>query len=375
MKELIVSKVKEILKQVPLASNAARQKAISEILVGVIDSRKVQFSEISLHIEKKAKVESIECWIQKFFREFDFDYARVCLVLLLFLPSGKLVLSIDRTEWDFGKYQCNILMIVACKEGIGIPLYWELLDNNSGNSNCKQRIELLEKLVSVIGKERIAYIVGDREFIGYEWLKWLNINEIDYCMRVPKHHTVTLKTGESYRIEELLALKVQRFFQDCIVDGVRCNVLMKKLADGDFLFLVGTMFAKELGANYKYRWSIEVLFQSFKERGFDLEATHLTDPKKLSKLLVFISIAVAICVSIGIQHHKKKVKIKTKNHGYKKNSFFKKGLTMLRTVLKRKENNEQAKQILDTLMEFFAIFIRRIQMVLSLNQTLKKILG
>jgi hypothetical protein len=375
MKGIIVSKVKEILRHVPLASNAARQKAISEILVGLIDSRKVQFSEISLHIEKKAKVESTECWIQKFFREFEFDYERVCLALLLFLPSGKLVLSIDRTEWDFGKYQCNVLMIVASKAGVGIPLYWELLDNNSGNSNCKQRIELLEKLVSVIGKERISYIVGDREFIGYEWLKWLTINEIDYCMRVPKHHAVTLKNGESYRIEELLNLKVERFYQGCIVDGVRCNVLLKKLADGDFLFLIGTMYAKELGASYKYRWSIEVLFQSFKKRGFDLEATHLASSKKLSKLLVFVSIAVAICVSIGIQHHKKKVKISTKKHGYKKNSFFRSGLTMLRTVFKRKENNKQAKEILDALITFFDIFIRRISMIVSLNQTFKKILG
>ena len=88
------------------------------------------------------------------------------MLLVLFFPKGKLSLSIDRTEWDFGKYQCNILMIVAKNDSVGIPLFWELLDNKSGNSNCKDRCNLLAKVIKVIGKERIDVLVGDREFIG-----------------------------------------------------------------------------------------------------------------------------------------------------------------------------------------------------------------
>jgi hypothetical protein len=61
-------------------------------------------------------------------------------------------------------------------------------------------------------------------------------------------------------------------------------------------------------------------------RGFDLESTHLQCPKKLSKLLVFISIMVALRVKIGEYCHEKVQKIKTKKHGYKANSFFRKGL-------------------------------------------------
>jgi hypothetical protein len=30
-------------------------------------------------------------------------------------------------------------MIVAQNGSVGIPLYWELLDNKSGNSNCQNR--------------------------------------------------------------------------------------------------------------------------------------------------------------------------------------------------------------------------------------------
>jgi hypothetical protein len=66
--------------------------------LGLIDSKKVQFQEIALHIESDARVESIERNIQSFFKDYDFDYQQVCMLLSLFLPKGKLTLSIDRTD-------------------------------------------------------------------------------------------------------------------------------------------------------------------------------------------------------------------------------------------------------------------------------------
>ena len=72
-----------------------------------------------------------------FFREVEIDYHCVAALLLSLLPKGKkLRLCIDRTEWDFGKYQVNILMVLVGCGQLQIPLYWELLDNKSGNSNA-----------------------------------------------------------------------------------------------------------------------------------------------------------------------------------------------------------------------------------------------
>ncbi|MFN4145319.1 MAG: IS4 family transposase [Runella sp.] len=353
MKSIIRNKFIELLDKIPLAKNLARKKFISSFILGLIDSRKVQFNEIAIHIESTAKLESVERNIQSFFKDYDFDYQQVCLLLLMFLPKGKLSLSIDRTEWDFGEYQCNILMIVAKSGSIGIPLYWELLDNNSGNSCCPDRCHLLEKLIQVIGKERIGAIVGDREFIGLQWVKYLKDNKIHFCMRIPKSHLITLKNDESYTISELLEKKTERYFQDCLVDGIWCNVMLKKLPDNEFLFLMGSIPAKQLGSFYRRRWCIEVLFQTFKERGFDLESTHLKCSKKLSKLLVFVSIAVALCVKVGEYYHGKVQRIKIKKHGYKANSFFRKGLDIVRRGLKN-----TTKEFLQLWQECVSIFIR-----------------
>jgi Transposase DDE domain len=369
MKKIIRDEVIKLLQKIPLATNLARKKFISSFLMGLIDSEKVQFREVALHIESEAKIESIERNIQSFFKDYEFDYDQVCLLLVLFLPRGKLSLSIDRTEWDFGIYQCNILMIVAKNGSVGIPLYWSLLDNKSGNSHCKDRIDLLSKLIKVIGKERIGVIVGDREFIGIEWIKYLKINGIEFCMRVPKSHLVTLKNGDCYSIDTLLSTQTERYFQDCRIDGVWCNTMLKRMPDNDFLFLMGNLPAKKLGEFYRRRWCIEVLFQTFKGRGFDLESTHLKCSKKLSKLIVFVSIAVAICVKVGEYHHKNIQKIKTNNKGRQTNSFFRKGSDILRRGLKNANDN-----FIRLCTEYIEIMIRWIDIQMSYNQIVTKYL-
>lgn len=367
MKKIIRDEIIKLFAKIPLATNLARKKFISSFLLGIIDSRKVQFNEIALHIESDAKTESIERTIQSFFKDYEFDFDQVCLLLIMFLPKGELTLSIDRTEWDFGSYQCNILMIVAKNGSVGIPLYWSLLDNNSGNSNCKDRIDLLSKLLNIIGKDRIGMIVGDREFIGVEWIKYLKINDIKFCMRVPKSHLVMLKNGNCYSIEELLNTQTERYFQDCQVDGVWCNTMIKRLKESDFLFLIGNLPAKQLGGFYRRRWCIEVLFQTFKRRGFDLESTHLRCSKKLSKLLVFVSIAVAVCVRFGEEHIKKVQKIKIQKNGYKAHSVFRQGIDVLRRGLKNIKTD-----FVSLCKEYIEKMIRWINIQISYNQIVTK---
>jgi hypothetical protein len=193
MNNKIRNKIKNCLLFLQIKANLARKKFIVEIILAIIASRKVQFHEISLHIENEAKVDSTERRIQAFFSDFEFNYQDIASFLLMLLPKGKLTLCIDRTEWDFGKFQCNILMVTARCEGVGIPLFWELLDNKSGNSKAQNRIDLMEKCINLLGK-RIDIVIGDREFIGIKWLKWLKENKIGFCMRIPKSHTIQLKT-------------------------------------------------------------------------------------------------------------------------------------------------------------------------------------
>lgn len=334
MKQGFVEQISNSLVKVPIVENLARQKFIHLFILGLIKSKNVQFSEIAQHLNAKAKLSSNEVRIQDFFREVELDYFYVAMLLVSLLPKkGKLRLCIDRTEWDFGACQVNILMIVAASGSMQVPLYWELLDNKSGNSSSEDRIELLTLCVALLGKERIGLVIGDREFVGHKWMKYLKEKGLLFVMRLPKHHLIQRLDGDVMSVEQLrLQEAAALLLKDCLVDGVWGSVWVKPLEGGEYLFLFGTAKVELFGQFYRKRWSIETCFQSFKQRGFNLEKTQLKDLTKLKKLVALVSIAYSFCQSIGIYLHQKVQKIKKKKHGYKAKSFTRKGIDFLREI-------------------------------------------
>lgn len=339
MKQYCCAEITSILENVPIVMNLARKKFIVLFVLAMIKTRSVQFCEVSQALNDQVKASSNETRIQDFFREVDLNYEQLAILLAMFLPKkGKVTLCIDRTEWDFGKCQVNILMIVVrCRE-ITIPLYWEMLDNKSGNSNTVDRITLLKKCITVLGAKRIGLFLGDREFIGHKWLKFLKDQKIHFCVRVPKHHKIIRSNDfeeQKTTVSELLCSRKVVRLRNCMVDGVWANVYAKQLPDGDFLFLLGTTKMELLPQMYKKRWRIEAFFQNIKKRGFNLEDTHLKCFRKLKKLVGLVSLAYAIVANIGLHHHKRVQLIATKNHGYKENSFSRKGINIVREGLRR----------------------------------------
>lgn len=367
MHNILEDKVKETLAKVAIVKNLSRKKFIWQFIKGLIKVRDVRFSEIATELNDSVKVDSNERRIQAFFEKCVMDYDLVAILLVLFLPKGKVILSMDRTEWDFGQCQINILVIVARCGNIGIPLYFEMLDNKSGNSNTDDRKSILRKCISLLEDRGIEAIVMDREFIGHSWLKFLKENDIDFCVRVPKSHFITLKNELTFTIEELLSTKKERFYHHVRVDGVWVNLHIKELIEGDYLFLIGTFSAKQLGDLYRKRWCIETLFQSLKSRGFNLENSHLRDIDKFKKLFALVSIAFAICLTIGREYVDKTQKIKIKKHGYPSKSIFRGGLDWLRNSF-----NGKHEPIFYQLLSKFA---RWINIQLSYSQHLLKIIG
>jgi hypothetical protein len=86
MKSIISSKIKNLFSEIPLAKNLAKQTFISEFTLCVIKSRNVQFKEVGLHFTNDSKLVSTKRRIQAFFKDFDFDYQQVVILLVMFYP-------------------------------------------------------------------------------------------------------------------------------------------------------------------------------------------------------------------------------------------------------------------------------------------------
>ena len=104
----------------------------------------------------------------------------------------------------------------------------------------------------------------------------------------------------------------------------------KKLKDGQLLILVSNFASQAVCELYRIRWQIETLFSALKQRGFNLESTHITTAARLSNLFFIVSIAFIwayrqgdICLAKGW------VPLKPKKHGYAQHSIVRTGINII----------------------------------------------
>jgi len=123
VKHCLSTNITTVLQHAPVVRNLARQKFVSQFVIALLKSRNVQFCEVAQHLNDAVKPASNETRIQDFFRETALNYLVLAQLLLGLLPAqGKLRLCLDRTEWDFGQCQVNILLVTVGRGTFQLPL-------------------------------------------------------------------------------------------------------------------------------------------------------------------------------------------------------------------------------------------------------------
>lgn len=316
--------------------NLARKKFILSFMMGIILSKSVNFSAIAEHFSPDVKLSSHQRRIERFFNEYQLDYVQIACLLLCFLPPGRISISIDRTNWKFGNQNINYLVITAQSRGVGIPLFFELLDKK-GNSNTIERENLLKKLFRILPAKQICSFCADREFIGKRWYKFLIENKIPFYIRVKSDTKITFNGG-TFAAKYFAISNKKRIFENIQVYGLTLHLTAKRIVckndpKDKYLLILTNGNVEKAMAIYRSRWSIEVFFQSVKKRGFNLEDTHLDELDKLKKLFAFVCLSFAVCFKIGADKNDGQEPIKKRKNGYKRSSFFRYGLDEIRRVL------------------------------------------
>jgi hypothetical protein len=317
-----------------LGINKARAKFITLFIASLIRVRTVNLTEIALNFSPEVESPSSYRRIQDFFVRFKMCYHLLAKLIMSLLPKDPLVLSIDRTNWQFGKADINIFMLSVEYHGVAVPVLWHML-NKRGNSNQTERITLLKEFTGLFGKHRIDKLLADREFIGEQWIKYLKKEGITFGVRV-KHNMIAdnIKgiVGQK-KLSELFASPKTRVYKSISIFGTTLNIAGKKLTHkDDYLIIVTNGAAQNILEQYRRRWKIETMFSFLKTRGFNLESTHMTCPNKLRMLVGLLAIAFLFCLSIGVQKNKEKP-IGIKTHGRKAISLFRYGLDNIRKIV------------------------------------------
>lgn len=332
--------------RLPSSWHRARLKFIARYVGSLLKLTTTNGKKLALALNPQVQSSSNYRRIQRFMSGFAFDFLAFGRFLLRLLPQKSgFVVVMDRTEWHFGSKPVNVLMVGFAYKGIAFPVLWDVLPKE-GSSSTEERKALFERFLRLVEPDEIRAFVADREFIGSGWLGFLSDRDVPFVIRIRSNRGVALGSPGGP------ALPARMFFRGCprgggarrlaggeqrFVGGQPVSVLGKRLhgKSGEFLVLITSpgVASEQASRLYRRRWEIETLFAAMKSQGFDLEATHVTDPERVSRLIGLLSLAFVWSHLVGQWRHAEQRPLKVKKHGWPEQSLFRYGLDLLQSVM------------------------------------------
>lgn len=305
-----ITKLSSLLKQQFLL-HMSRIECLGSFILAIIECRPVNMAVLAQKFAG-CQPESSYKRLQRFVKEISFKGTQLAYLIISILgieKGGQWQLIFDRSNWKVGSKDINVLFLAVCYKGYAVPLFYTFLkDKKSGNSNYTDRILLMEKFIHTFGINRIGVLLGDREFIGHMWMKYLIRNKIPFCVRLKESwNKVALQNGDFLEVKKCFP-DLQRGEQKSLglcqlgqgKDSVDCFVTgMRAPAKGEWVTVAHSEGLKDPCSLYRQRWRIETMFKTMKTGGFNLEDTHLTRPERLECLLGVLAIAFVICHKAG----------------------------------------------------------------------------
>jgi len=318
-----------------------RTETLALLIIAMVSARTVNLSHLAAERPGAAQVASTYRRLQRFFQHVrpGRDWAAPLVAELAGLrASRRWYLALDRTQWRVGACEVNFLVLAAVTRRARLPLIWTMIPGR-GCSDTRQRIALMRRYLRLFEASTIRMLLADREFVGREWMDFLNDNNIPFAIRLREDLRLTTEEGH----ELTFTARLRRAGRGRTMRGwlgagesrgrTRLSFAARPLADGAWLVVATNVRPLAALDAYRRRWAIECLFSDTKTRGFNMEDTRLKHPAKLSLLMGLVALATAWAARtakdrLGTRWPPRKA------HGYLAKSWFRTGFDLIRNQLR-----------------------------------------
>jgi hypothetical protein len=280
---------------------------LAALISGIVGSHSTQLPKIATQVPNGTKPESR---VKRFARWVDNDaittevyFIPYAEILLRHLALQTLVVVMDGSSVGRG---CVALMMHVVYKGRALPLGWQVRKGKKGHFPEDMHMALVEQLYDLIPTGARVVLLGDGEFDGTRLQQTVQAYHWSYVVRTGSHITVEWD-GEHFRCEPVAAcikpgtLVVLRDVR-VTEEGYGPLMLLCCWARGykDPLYLLTNMDSADEACHwYTKRFRIETFFSDQKSRGFHVHKSHLSDPMRLTRVLMATCLAYIWIVYLG----------------------------------------------------------------------------
>jgi len=291
----------------PSGRLAQHLTTLAAFISGIVGSKSSQLPSIATKAPDRAKPDSrvkrLSRWLDNDAILEEVYFLPYAEMLLHQLALETLVLVMDGSGVGRG---CCALMMHVIYQGRALPLAWRVRQCPKGHFPEDLHIALVELVLELIPAGTKVVFLGDGEFDGIQLQETMHEAGWWYACRTSKGNTATWD-DETFHVDELGAcIKPGRLIELKEVALTREAygpvMLLCCWAQGQAepLYLVSNMSSAEDAIDYyKKRFRIETFFSDQKSRGFNIHKSHLTDPQRLSRLLIASCLAYIWLVYLG----------------------------------------------------------------------------
>src|SRR5262245_13391568 len=291
----------------PTRTVARHLTTLAAFISGIVGSKSTQLPSVATKIPDGAKPESrvkrLTRWLDNAGILEEVYFLPYAELLLLHLAVETLVLVMDGSVVGRG---CVALMSHVLYKGRALPLAWRVRQGPKGHFPEELHIALVELIRACLPEGTPVVFLGDGEFDGTTLQKTLNDAGWFYACRTAQS-TVATWEGECFRLDALgacskpgtlIELKEVKITRDAYGPVMVLSCWAKGYQGP--LYVVSNMdTAEEACHYYQKRFRIETFFSDQKSRGFHIQKSHISDPQRLSRLLIAACLAYIWMIYLG----------------------------------------------------------------------------
>ena len=277
------------------------------MICGLVGGQRAHLSTMADHApsdgaDQESVMTRFRRWLKHDANTLDGWFLPVAETLLATLADQPLVLVIDGSVVGRG---CVALLLSVVYHGRALPLAWVVVQGKKGHFPLATHCALLEQIQPLIPPTTAVTLLGDGEFDGTDLQATLRRLHWQYVCRTAPNLVMTVD-GRALHIGDLAptrgeVLAVRPAWMTAEQYGPVSILAVWEAAYEEPLYLVTNMadLVAALAA-YRKRAHIETFFSDQKSRGFHLHKSHLSDPKRLARLLIAACLAYLWLVYLGV---------------------------------------------------------------------------
>ena len=303
----VYTKVLQTLKSMLKMHRQGHVATLAMMITGIVMSRKAQLAVMSGEVPVAAKEKSVEMrmrrWVKHEKIEVEVTYLPFARQILAALAKAPLVLAMDGSTVGRG---CMVLMVGVIYRKRVLPLTWVVYKGKKGHAPATLHVQALQKVEPLIPEGAEVVLLGDGEYDNTEMVEWVQTHT-DWSFVLRTGPNIQVQQGQNWRKVATFAKQ-----QGSLVTAYQVAFTQTAALSLNLVAWWGASYAEPIylvtnlpnGSRacwfYKRRFRIETFFSDQKSRGFHIHKSHLSDPIRISRLLIAACLAYIWMIGLGL---------------------------------------------------------------------------